>query len=150
MTSFRQLNHGWNAEPNAPYPQLSVVGTSLLLSFDMNPYIFPEFSEDDRGTLEFSECVRYRLGATNDEGWYRGQCRFSKLAPDWGEFYEVSGDLRLDSSPGDWQQLGIITDAHVHYLFYLRDKTFECDALGWTLTVNGRRIGSSSSNHPAT
>jgi hypothetical protein len=29
------------------------------------------------------------LGRTNDEGWYLGQCRFSKVAPTWGEFYHV-------------------------------------------------------------
>jgi hypothetical protein len=140
VTEFRQLNHGWNAEPNAPDTQMSVNGTDVLLSFLMNPFQFPEFSEDDRGTLRFSGCARYRLYAINDEGWYRGQCRFSKVAPAWGEFYEIVGDLRLNESPNDWVRLVLVTEAHHHFLFYLRDETFECDALNWTLTVNGRRI----------
>jgi hypothetical protein len=140
VTEFRRLNHGWNAEPNAPDPQVSLNGTDVLLSFFMNSRRFPEFGEDDRGTLGFSGCARYRLGGPNDEGWYRGQCRFSKLAPAWGEFYEIVGDLRLDKGPNDWVWLASDTEAHRHFLFYLRDETFECDALDWTLTVNGRRI----------
>jgi hypothetical protein len=140
MTKFRQQNHGWNAEPNAPSPQIIVNGADVLLSFFMNPFQFPEFSEDDRGMLRFSHSARYRLGATNDEGWDRGQCRFSKLAPVWGLFYEIVGDLRLNECPNDWEQIALVTEAHRHFLFYLRDETFECDALDWTLTVNGRRI----------
>jgi hypothetical protein len=50
----------------------------------------------------FGIAGHYRLGGTNDEGWYVGQCRFSKVAPAWGEFYEVDGDLKLESSSDDW------------------------------------------------
>ena len=119
---------------------MSVNGTDVLLSFLMNPFQFSDFSEGDRGTLRFSACARYRLGAINDEGWYLGHCRFSKLAPAWGEFYEIVGDLRLNESPNDWVRLALVTEAHHHFLFYLRDETFEGDALDWTLTVKGRRI----------
>lgn len=140
MTDFRRLNIGWNAEPNAPDPQISANGGDVLLSFLMNPFQFPDFSEDDRGTLRFVGCARYRLGATNDEGWHRGQCRFSKVAPSWGEFYEIVGDMRLSEGPSDWVRLAPVTEDHHHFLFYLRDETFECDALDWTLTVKGRCI----------
>jgi hypothetical protein len=148
VTKFRQLNHGWNAEPNAPDAQLSVDGADVLLSFFMNPYKYPEFSDGDRGTLCLSGCARYRLGSTNDEGWYRGQCRFSKLAPAWGEFYEITGDLRLNESPNDWVQVALVAKAHHHFLFYLRDETFECDALDWTLTVNGRLVAGGRQSQP--
>jgi hypothetical protein len=114
VTEFLKLNCGWNAEPNAPDPQLCVNGEDVLLSFLMNPFQSPGFSEDDRGTLRFSGCARYRLGTTNDEGWYRGQCRFSKDAPAWGEFYEVVGDLRLNESPNDWVRLAQVTEDHHH------------------------------------
>ncbi|MCA8916622.1 MAG: hypothetical protein KDB90_14545 [Planctomycetes bacterium] len=142
MTTFRQLNQGWNAEPNAPEPRLSVLNADLLLSFLMNPYLYPEFDEEDIGTLRFYGCSRYRLGSTNDEGWYRGQCRFSKIAPAWGEFYQVSGDLRLNKCPKEWIQLGPATNAHCHFLFYFHDETFECDALEWELEVSGRLVAS--------
>ncbi len=75
------------------------------------------------GRLRFGGCARWRLGPTNDHGWYAGQCRYSCLAPAWGEFYEIKGadDLRLH--PSDW---------HIPpMLFYLRDHTFECLAEDW-------------------
>jgi hypothetical protein len=101
--SFIKLNEGWNAEPNAPHPKITVLGTDILLEFFLNSFRFPQFGPDDRGIIRFSACSRYRLGATNDEGWYLGQCRYSSIAPAWGEFYEISGtDIRSDE-PVDWQ-----------------------------------------------
>ena len=88
---------------------------------------------------------------TNDEGWYRGQCRFSRLAPAWGEFYEVRGDLLLDFVPDPeefrshgvqleprplrWVTIGEPGVTSRHFLFYLRDQTFECDATDWSFSV---------------
>jgi hypothetical protein len=135
MTTFRQLNDGWNAQPNAPDPQVLVEGQDVVVSFQMNPYQFSQFSSEDVGRIRFISCQRYRLGATNDEGWYRGQCRFSKLAPKWGEFYEVDGDLRLGECPEDWVELSPARGKSRHFLFYFRDETFECDASDWVFEV---------------
>ncbi len=132
MTRFHQLNHGWNAEPNSPDPHIAVNGSDVILSFVMNHQLFPEFAECSVGSLLFRNCSRYRLGATNDEGWYLGQCRFSAIAPQWGEFYEVLGDLRLDACPNDWVLLSPHTPRSRHFLFYLRDETFECTADDWS------------------
>jgi hypothetical protein len=89
------------------------------------------------GQLIFANCLRYRLGGTNDEGWYRGQCRFSRLAPAWGEFYEVSGDL-LEHLVDDWVEVVPSPSLPTrHYLFYLRDRTFECDAASYRLEAAG-------------
>jgi len=129
--TFTQLNKGWNAEPNAPDPKVTVAGTDVLLEFFLNPYQFPQFGDDDRGIIRFSGCARYRLGSTNDEGWYRSQCRYSKIAPAWGKFYEIIGpDSRLDE-PDDWQAVDAASKASRHFLFYLRDGTFECIAERW-------------------
>lgn len=132
MPAFKQLNHGWNAEPNAPAPVLELDGPDLLLRFFLNPFQFKQFEEEDVGVVRFHDCSRYRLGPTNDEGWYRGQCRYSASAPAWGEFYEVMGeDLRLDE-PTDWvTAIGAPYPAR-HFLFYLRDNTFECIASDWS------------------
>ena len=135
MTTFLQLNAGWNAEPNAPAPCVEIDGRDVVVSFRMNPFVFPDFSDEDVGRLRFRLCSRYRLGGTNDEGWSRGQCRFSKIAPSWGEFYEVGGDLRLAECPADWVEVGAASDSLRHFLFYFRDETFECDASDWSLEV---------------
>jgi hypothetical protein len=128
-TSFIKLNDNWSAEPNSPAPAISHSGNDVTLEFRLNSFKFKQFSEGDRGRLVFRNCWRYRLGGANDEGWYRGQCRFSEVAPAWGEFYQVQGDLKLDSSPDPWLVLSPEPQVPVkHFLFYLRDGTFECDA----------------------
>ncbi len=134
-TKFRKLNDGWNAEPNAPAESVHVRGGDVILEFALNAFQYTAFSEGDRGRLAFRGCTRYRLGPTNDEGWYRGQCRFSSLAPGWGEFYEVSGDL-LDDRVSGWTAIGAASSQGPtrRFLFYLRDSTFEVDAQGWAFS----------------
>ena len=127
-TTFQQLNDGWNAEPNAPDPSIQVEGHDVLLQFFVNAFQFKEFEEEEIGILRFIECERYRLGSTNDEGWYLGQCRFSKLAPAWGEFYLVQGDKELLDAPTDWKIIDNSDERGKHFLFYFRSNTFECIA----------------------
>jgi hypothetical protein len=126
---FLHLNVGWNAEPNAPEPEVETQGRDIILRFYVNPFKFREFAEEELGFLRFVNCERYRLGPTNDEGWYRGQCRFSQIAPKWGEFYEVAGDSKALDGPTDWRVLNTRgMGEHHHFLFYFRDNTFECVA----------------------
>lgn len=138
-TKFTKLNDGWNAEPNAPNPRISTSKLAVILKFNLNPWAYQGFAEGDEAELVFSDCWRYRLGSTNDEGWHRGQCRFSGLAPSWGEFYEVKGDLLLDKVPGDWVHLFPGAKPLRHFLFYFRDNTFECDASNWSLNFLGKQ-----------
>jgi hypothetical protein len=93
---FLHLNLGWSAEPNAPEPHVEVQGSDIILRFYVNPSRFKELEEDEHGFLRFVNCAQYRLGSTNDEGWDRGQCRFSPITPKWGEFYESV--MRIRSS----------------------------------------------------
>lgn len=94
-----------------------------------------------RSQLIFLNCEQWRLGSTNDEGWYRGQCRYSNLVPEWGEFYEIKGCDPLAKKPIDWH---VIEKKHFstsrHFLFYLRDSTFECFAESWILAPNDRYV----------
>ncbi|MGB3178199.1 MAG: hypothetical protein WBH14_06765 [Albidovulum sp.] len=91
--------------------------------------------------LGFSGCCRYRFTTVNDEGWYRGQCRFSHIAPDWGEFYEIEGDFMDAVRPENWIELGRAGPGIRNFLFYFRDETFECQAADWCLEADsiGRR-----------
>jgi hypothetical protein len=126
---FVQLNLGWNAEPNAPNPRTRVDGADLVLEFFVNAFLYKEFDEEEKGILRFLRCSQFRLGPTNDEGWYLGQCRFSKLAPKWGKFYAIINDPDSLVGPNDWIGLGNGEPPKpIHFLFYFRDNTFECVA----------------------
>jgi hypothetical protein len=143
-TTFTKLNTNWNAEPNAPYPEVKIQGSTLKLYFTLNSFEFSDFADDQKGKIEFTGVRRYRLGRTNDEGWYRGQCRFSGIAPSWGEFYLVEGNKRMEESPKDWEDVDTNSEPSNHYLFYLRDQTFECEATSWKfepLTVDPDATG---------
>lgn len=128
--TFERLNDDWNAEPNAPYEEVTVGGATVRLTFFLNPWA-DEAEEDERGRLTFEHCSIWRLGATNDEGWYAGQCRYGKAAPAWGEFYVLLGEDDQRLTPTDWHELALITPEKRHFLFYLRDNTFECFAEEW-------------------
>lgn len=131
-TDFIKLNERWNAEPNAPCESIEIKKGILELSFLVNPWSYEGFQEGERMALQFSGCSQYRLGSTNDEGWFAGACRFSTETPAWGEFYEIRGDSKLDASPNDWITIGH-GNGSKHYLFYLRDHTFECFADTFTI-----------------
>lgn len=131
--TFVQLNHGWNAEPNAPDPRVRVNGSDVTLQFLLNPFQF-EAGKDERGLLTFRGCSEWRLGSTNDEGWYLGQCRYSRIAPTWGEFYEIRGHDPLAHESTDWKMTDRADPGKRHFLFYLRDETFECFADEWAFS----------------
>jgi hypothetical protein len=128
IPNFKLLNEDWNAEPNAPNEKVAVSGSTVRLTFFLNPWAY---DADEKGCLAFEQCSMWRLGSTNDEGWYAGQCRYSKTAPGWGEFYELLGEDDQRFKPADWHELMPLTPEARHFLFYLRDSTFECFATEW-------------------
>jgi hypothetical protein len=136
VTVFARLSVDWNAEPNAPHPTVRVEGSTLRLAFAVNPFVFP-FEQGARAEITFADCWRYRLGSPNDEGWYAGQCRFGRTASTWGEFYELTGELHADRV-ADWKILRPEPRGSRHFLFYLRDDTFECDAADWRIALPPR------------
>jgi hypothetical protein len=130
---FVRLNHNWNAHPNVAEFWHEINGPDLLFRFRLGQYLIPRFKWGDIGILRFINCSRFRIGDVNDEGWYAGQCRYGKLAPDWGEFYELTGDDPLRDQPSDWLAGGGASSSPRHFLFYLRDNTFECIADDWRI-----------------
>ena len=43
-TQFRQLNDGWNAEPNAPDPTVQLDSRDVVLTFLASSFQFPRFA----------------------------------------------------------------------------------------------------------
>ncbi|EBA15221.1 hypothetical protein RSK20926_16232 [Roseobacter sp. SK209-2-6] len=132
-TSFEILSTGWNADPNAPMPAATVQGRSLWLRFHPNSFSNPSRLASGYLYLCFGDCQRYRFTAVNDHGWYLGQCRFSKLAPVWGELYEVAGDILELEDQSAWTMVQAEATPARNFLFYFRDEAFECTASSWSL-----------------
>ena len=135
-TAFVQLNQGWNAEPNAPEPRVDLDGDDVVLRFGLNGFQFDAFAPGEQGFLRFHVCSRYRFSSVNDEGWYRGQCRFIGVAPKWGEFCEVTDDFKDDAPSIAWTDHAATADSQRNFLFYFRDNAFECSARDWSFDKN--------------
>nr|WP_183998301.1 hypothetical protein [Rhizobium wenxiniae] len=127
---FLHLNKDWNAQPNAPLPEVRTEGGVVQLQFILNSYSYSAI-DGELGFLTFSGCKAWRLGYPNDEGWYDGDCRYGKSAPKWGEFYELTGPDPLLHAVNDWVPVSTPDQGRRHFLFYLRDETFECLAENW-------------------
>jgi hypothetical protein len=139
-TKFVKHNNGWDAEPNAPMPSVELLEgvPAIKLSFYLNSFIYDDVDEEDKGILEFYNCYQYRIGATNDEGFYRGQCRFYKSGIEWGHFYNIIESTWRKDFPSDKiiVENTLVDSPNLnHYLFYFRDETFECIAESYNFAV---------------
>ncbi|MGR3512530.1 MAG: hypothetical protein ACU0GG_07170 [Paracoccaceae bacterium] len=130
-TQFVKLNDGWNADPNSPDNSFSVEGDTFWLRFKPNRFKFETERAEGPMFLRFCGCQKFRFTSVNDHGFYLGQCRFTQIAPAWGEFYEVVGDFREDENPTVWQEVGCASEDSRNFLFYTRDETFEVIAEKW-------------------
>jgi hypothetical protein len=127
---YIKLNQNWNAEPNAPDVKLTDQGDALELCFYLNSFVFQDINEGDIGTLTFRNVHKYRLGTTNDEGYFLGQFRFTNSELPWGEFYELVDSNWQTNFPIDENITKRIDKLKTprHFIFFLRDETFECIA----------------------
>lgn len=131
LPTFTRLNEDWNADPNDVGLKIEQKGQSLLAHMRPNPYAYREFEKIPKITVNFEDCAKFRVTPVNDHGWYGGQCRFSALAPSWGEFYEISGNTRDNIDPTPWITMEGSGSRHFH--FYLRDETLEVKARDWSM-----------------
>jgi len=135
---FTQLNIDWNADPNAPCPLIKISDSDLLLSFHMNVMRFNNYSSDDFGILEFHNCIQFRMGEPNEEGWFCHEGdRYKQHGIEWGEFYCI-GDSDWQANFGEpvyKRESPLTFNELCHYLFYFRDETFECVAENYDFYV---------------
>jgi hypothetical protein len=126
--TFTKLNDNWNADPNVVDAKISIEKDELLLDFPLNTFMY-QVPPNTYGRLRFKNCSKFRRGIVNDHGFYLGQCRFSKTCPEWGEFYQVTGNADILDQPDDW--ISVQGNGEKHFLFYFRDDNFECKAEDW-------------------
>ncbi len=135
MTRFIRLNHSWNAAPNGLEPRIEWRDDALVLRFSMNAVQFSGFEENDIGELLFIDCACYRLGRLNYDAWYRGESRWPARTHAWGEFYRIGGGQAPGPEASDWHTRETASGTRQHYLFYLPENDFECEARDWRLQV---------------
>ena len=134
---FLKLNENWNAEPNAPEPSIEITGADLKLLFYLNYFCHEQFGEGDIGILEFRNCLKYRMGAPNDEGFFiYAQSRYKQYGVEWGHFYLVE-DSDWETNFPDAQAVAerVCNQELKHYLFYFKDETFEVIAENYSFEV---------------
>lgn len=125
---YIKLNTNWNAEPNAPDPQLERGEDFVEIRFELNQFTFDYIEEGDIGIIEFAEVYKIDFGTMNDEGYFRGQHRFSNNNLPWGEFYELLDSNWETTFPTEAKILNKDIDKSElrHFIFFLRDNTIEC------------------------
>jgi hypothetical protein len=130
---YIKLNKNWNAQPNVPQPYVTNTDEGIDLSFFLNPLLFQHIDEDDKGTLKFLDVYAYRLGATGEEGYNRGEFRYKNAQLPWGEFYELLGSNWKNDFPDDKQIINEKANKSKlrHFIFFLKEETFECLAIDY-------------------
>lgn len=134
---YEQLNKNWNAEPNAPEPQMEKGEGYVEFKFELNPFLFDYIDKGDKGVLEFAEVYKLDFGAMNDEGYFRGQHRFNNNILPWGEFYELFDSNWKIDFPKSSQIINSVIDKSKlrHFIFFLKDNTIECLSLDYSLSI---------------
>jgi hypothetical protein len=130
---YIKLNKNWNAQPNVPQPYVTDTDEGIDLTFFLNPLLFQHIDEDDKGTLKFLDVYAYRLGATGEEGYNRGEFRYKNAQLPWGEFYELLGSNWKNDFPDDKQIINEKANKSKlrHFIFFLKEETFECLAIDY-------------------
>ena len=138
--TLTKLNKNYESDPNIASPKVEINQEDLVLSFELNYFKFP-FKEDQVGKITFRNCYSYRVGDPNDEGFYLGdnEAWNSKNFPsiEWNCFYQASG------VPGSYlKNFTVVTqdknDLPIklnHYVFFMKEGTFECLAENYTENI---------------
>lgn len=132
---YKKLNTNWNADPNSPEPKTKLIDNNLNLSFYSNSFLFDKTNYEDEVTIVFYDVVKYRLGSTNDEGYFRQQFRYTNEQLPWGEFYELYESNWQNDFPTDEVLIQNFEDIDTlkHFIFFFKDETFECIAKDYNI-----------------
>lgn len=59
---FIKLNLEYDAEPNAPSPDISIHDSTLIFKFLLNSFLWDNVEDDEQAELHFYDVLKYRLG----------------------------------------------------------------------------------------
>ena len=142
---FQKINNGYESDPNDSDPIVSVHNNDLTLLFNLNCISYTQFTRGQKGKIVFNDCLMFRVGDPNDEGFYIDPKNPSKRNDSTWNYTDFP-DLKMYNfycvENSDWQDtfgphaftnkdLSRETENHgdyKHYLFMMKDATFECIA----------------------
>lgn len=142
---FEKIDLSFEPEPNVAMPKVEVVENGIVLSFATASF---------DGKLFFEDCLMYRVGDPNDEGFYlfgvdpryvNNSIYCAKNFPDleFDGFYAVAGVNWKENLLGKGTQILDSEyhdkDAYVHYLFFMKEGTFECIAKSYVVLSDGTK-----------
>lgn len=135
--TYTQFTIDWNADPNSPGVELVIGGTSVLIDFFVNYFIYDNFNEGDKAKITFFHCHKYCFNSMNDEGYFMGQYRYKYTDLPWGQFYKLNTDWETDFPVGQITLNETVDKRKLHhYIFFFKDNTFECVAENYQLEFN--------------
>jgi len=135
---IQKLNKNWSAEPSVLLETIKLTDDGIEVNFLLNSLPYEYIEEGEKGKLEFYDVYAYRKAASNSEEITKRQIPFKADLIPLGDFYEL-----LDSKwKTDFSEDKIIVDESKktsklrHFLFFLKDSTFECLASDYSYTYN--------------
>ena len=119
--TYTQFTIDWNADPNSPGVELVIGGTSVIIDFFVNYFIYDNFNEGDKAKITFFHC----------------QYRYKYTDLPWGQFYKLNTDWETDFPVGQITLNETVDKRKLHhYIFFFKDNTFECVAENYQLEFN--------------
>ncbi len=143
---FEKLNKNYAPDPNITVPSGVMDGDNLTLTFPLNYFIYKQFKDGDQGKIIFKDCLMYRIGSPNDEGFFIDPKNPGRMKNNsrWNytDFPELEFHNFYIVKNSDWQTSfgpDVIVNKQLkdkikdpenlnHYLCFMKEGTFECIA----------------------
>jgi hypothetical protein len=131
---LEKLNRNYASDPNVAEPQLVIYGNKVRVRFQLNSFIYA-VPEESYGEVVFTDCMAFRVGKPNDEGYYKylehsiwNAEKFPNI--EWDSLYKVT-NLPLDYYSDFYKLEDIEENSLTHFVFFMKEGTFECLATSY-------------------
>lgn len=141
-SNLKQLNTCYQSDPNTANPIIELYKNQLTLKFQLNTEIHG-FMQTDIGKITFANCLMFRVGSPNDEGYTSVQEEGIRYSP-WNkiDFPQIKWDSFYEVESSDWSSIidyeGYTNNKLMetvkdkskfkHFAFFMKEATFECVA----------------------
>lgn len=135
---IQKLNKNWSSEPSIPLESIERTDDGIEVNFVLNSLPYEYIEEGEKGKLEFYNVYAYRKAASNSEEISKRKIPLKVDQIPLGDFYELLDSKWKTDFPTD----KIIVDETKktsklrHFIFFLKDATFECLASDYNYTYN--------------